>query len=76
MVTDGTAAALAAVSGEVHGKTGTAEYGRGNPPPTHAWFIGYRGDLALAVLVEGGRSGGEVAVPIAGRFLRALDEGP
>ena len=76
VVTDGTAAALAAVSGEVHGKTGTAEYGRGNPPPTHAWFIGYRGDLALAVLVEGGRSGGEVAVPIAGRFLRALDEGP
>lgn len=76
VVTDGTAAALADVSGDVHGKTGTAEYGRGDPPPTHAWFIGYRGDLALAVLVEGGRSGGEVAVPIAGRFLRALDEGP
>jgi cell division protein FtsI/penicillin-binding protein 2 len=61
------------VPGEVHGKTGTAEDGQGDPPPTHAWFIGYRGDLALAVLVEGGKSGGEVAAPIAGRFLRGLE---
>src|SRR5205807_7859388 len=36
------------------GKTGTAEFGPGNPPATHAWFIGFRGDLAFAVLVEGG----------------------
>ncbi len=71
-MTEGTAEALADVPGEVHGKTGTAEYGRGDPPPTHAWFIGYRGDLAVAVLVEGGRSGGQVAAPTAGRFLRAL----
>ena len=76
VVTEGTAESLAAVSGEVHGKTGTAEYGEGDPPPTHAWFIGYRGDLAFAVLVEGGRAGGEVAAPIAGRFLKALAEGP
>ena len=75
VVTEGTAEALADVPGEVHGKTGTAEYGQGDPPPTHAWFIGYRGDLALAVLVEGGRSGGEVAAPIAERFLRALSGG-
>lgn len=71
--TEGTAGALAGVPARTHGKTGTAEYGRGNPPPTHAWFIGYRGDLALAVLVENGRAGGEVAAPIAGRFLRSLN---
>ncbi len=76
VVTEGTAEALADVPGEVHGKTGTAEYGQGDPPPTHAWFVGYRGDLALAVLVEGGRSGGEVAAPIARRFLGALEGGP
>ena len=76
VVAEGTAEVLADLPGEVHGKTGTAEYGQGDPPPTHAWFIGYRGDLALAVLVEGGRSGGEVAAPIAERFLRALSGGP
>ena len=54
------------------GKSGTAEYGGGDPPPTHAWFIAARDDLAVAVLVEDGRSGGTVAAPIAARFLSAL----
>jgi cell division protein FtsI/penicillin-binding protein 2 len=73
VVTSGTGTALAAVPGEVAGKTGTAEYGGGDPPPTHAWFIAFRGDLAIAVLVEKGRSGGSVAAPIAARFYQALD---
>jgi cell division protein FtsI/penicillin-binding protein 2 len=72
VVTSGTGTALAVVPGEVAGKTGTAEFGGGNPPPTHAWFIAYRGDLAVAVLVERGRSGGSVAAPIAQRFFLAL----
>ena len=42
----------------VHGKTGTAEFGTKNPPETHAWFVGYQGDVAFAVLVEEGKSGG------------------
>jgi cell division protein FtsI/penicillin-binding protein 2 len=72
VVTSGTGTALAAVPGEVAGKSGTAEYGGGDPPPTHAWFIALRGDLAVAVLVENGRSGGSVAAPIAARFFQAL----
>jgi cell division protein FtsI/penicillin-binding protein 2 len=56
----------------VAGKTGTAEFGPGNPPATHAWFIGFRGDLAFAVLVEGGGVGGRVAAPVAARFLSAV----
>ncbi|MCL4292798.1 MAG: penicillin-binding protein [Acidimicrobiia bacterium] len=70
---DGTGRA-AAVPGPVPvaGKTGTAEFGTGRPPPTHAWFIGYRGDVAFAVVVEGGGVGGEVAAPLAARFLTAL----
>jgi cell division protein FtsI/penicillin-binding protein 2 len=72
-VISGTGTALAAIPGEVAGKTGTAEYGSGNPPPTHAWFIAFRGDLAIAVLVEKGRSGGSVGAPIAARFYQALD---
>ena len=72
VITSGTGTALASVPGDVHGKSGTAEYGSGDPPPTHAWFIAYRDDVAIAVLVENGRSGGTVAAPIAERFFSAL----
>jgi cell division protein FtsI/penicillin-binding protein 2 len=72
VVTSGTGTALAVVPGEVAGKTGTAEFGGGNPPPTHAWFIAFRGDLAVAVLVEKGSSGGAAAAPVAQRFFLAL----
>jgi cell division protein FtsI/penicillin-binding protein 2 len=66
----------AAITGvEVAGKTGTAEFGQGDPPPTHAWFIGIRGDNAVAVLVEGGGVGGRVAAPIAGAILAGLPGG-
>jgi cell division protein FtsI/penicillin-binding protein 2 len=72
VVTSGTGTALAGVPGEPAGKSGTAEYGSGDPPPTHAWFIAYREDVAVAVLVEGGRAGGEVAAPIAAKFFTTL----
>lgn len=75
VVTSGTGTALAGLSGEPRGKSGTAEYGSGDPPPTHAWFIAYRGDVAVAVLVEDGSAGGEVAAPIAERFFSAIDAG-
>ncbi len=69
----GTAAALADVPGApVHAKTGTAEYGGETPPRTHAWTIGFQGDVAFALVVEDGRSGGAVAVPVAEAFLRGL----
>ena len=71
----GTGTALAGLPCAPAGKSGTAEYGGGDPPPTHAWFIAYRGDVAVAVLVEGGRAGGEVAAPIAARFLARLPTG-
>lgn len=75
VVTSGSGTALAGVPGPpVHGKTGTAEYGTDTPPRTHAWFIGYQGDLAFAVLVaetEDG-SGGAVAAPVAAEFLSRL----
>ena len=73
VVTEGSGTALAGVAGEVRGKSGTAEFGGGDPPPTHAWFIAFRGDVAVAVLVEHGRSGGSVAAPLAARFFSALD---
>lgn len=72
VVTSGTGTALASVLGEPIGKSGTAEFGTADPPKTHAWFIAAREDVAVAVLVEGGSSGSEVAAPIAAEFLRAI----
>jgi cell division protein FtsI/penicillin-binding protein 2 len=71
VVTEGTAAP-AGLPGKAGGKTGTAEFGTGDPLPTHAWFIGFRGDLAFSVVVEDGGVGGRVAAPVAARFLRGL----
>jgi cell division protein FtsI/penicillin-binding protein 2 len=67
VVTTGTGRVLAG-SGEVYGKTGTAQFGDGTH--SHGWFIGYRGDLAFAVLiVDAGTS--TPAVQAAARFLDA-----
>lgn len=56
-------------SGEVFGKTGSAEFtddGR-----AHGWFMGYRGDVAFAVLVVEGFTS-TPAVEAAARFLGAV----
>ena len=73
VVTSGTGTALAGSLGEPIGKSGTAEYGSGDPPPTHAWFIAARENVAVAVIVEDGTSGGEVAAPIVADFFSRLD---
>jgi cell division protein FtsI/penicillin-binding protein 2 len=73
VVTEGTGVGLKSVPGEpVAGKTGTAEYGNEVPPRTHAWFTGYQGDLAFAVVVEDGGFGAETAVPLVKKFLTRL----
>jgi cell division protein FtsI/penicillin-binding protein 2 len=72
VVREGSGTAAAVPGADIAGKTGTAEFGGGDPPPTHAWFVGIRGDLAVAVLVEDGGVGGEVAAPLAGQVLAEL----
>jgi cell division protein FtsI/penicillin-binding protein 2 len=71
----GTARALAGFRA-VYGKTGTAEFGNATPPQAHGWFMGYQlggpqGDLAFAVLVEGGNTS-TTAVDVTHAFLSAL----
>lgn len=68
VVTSGTARGMRA-GGEVHGKTGEAEIHSGS----HAWFAGYRGDVAFATLIPFG-GGSESAVMLTDHFLVKLDE--
>jgi cell division protein FtsI/penicillin-binding protein 2 len=53
----------------LRGKTGTAQYGDGTH--AHGWFVGYRGDLAFAVLLTGAEKSSK-AVAAAARFLSGL----
>jgi hypothetical protein len=70
VVTSGTARAIAGLPGDIRGKTGTAEFNEDNKS-AHGWFVGYRGDLAFAMLlVDGGSS--LPAVQATGRFLQAV----
>ncbi|GAA1932200.1 penicillin-binding transpeptidase domain-containing protein [Streptomyces sodiiphilus] len=76
-VTKGTASGLRGVPGQAHAKTGTAEFATGEDGElsTNAWLIGFlgEGDLAFAVLLEDGGSGGSHAGPVAAALLRGLD---
>ena len=66
VVTNGTAKDIAD-AGDVRGKTGEAEFNGGS----HAWFAGYRGDLAFAALIVGGGSS-EYAVRMTKAMLNGL----
>ncbi len=66
VVTNGTAKDLNG-SGDVRGKTGEAEFNGGS----HAWFAGYRGDLAFAALIVGGGSS-ESAVRMCKDMLNGM----
>ncbi|MDG3013956.1 penicillin-binding transpeptidase domain-containing protein [Speluncibacter jeojiensis] len=69
VVTSGTGAAIAG-EGEVYGKTGEAEIDGGS----HAWFAGYRGDLAFATLIVAGGSS-DNAVGVTKAMFDALPDG-
>jgi len=71
VVTRGSGGFLAGLPGApVLAKTGTAEFGTGTPPQTHAWMIAVKGDLAVAVFVDVGASGSRTAGPVLEQFLR------
>lgn len=68
VVTNGTAKDLNGL-GDVRGKTGEAEFNGGS----HAWFTGYRGDMAFAALIVGGGSS-EYAVRMCRDMLNGLPQ--
>ena len=55
------------------GKTGSAEYDEYGS--SHSWFVGYSNvddpDIVVAIIVEGGGTGSEAAVPIASQLFNA-----
>jgi peptidoglycan glycosyltransferase len=65
-------AGSAAIPGvQTAGKTGTAQLGGSGEP--HAWFIGFAPAaaprIAVAVIIEQGGHGGEVAAPLGGQLM-------
>lgn len=72
VVASGTAAGQGLPAG-TYAKTGTAQFGTGKKLKIDAWLIGFRGDIAFAVLVsDSAGNGGPTGGPIAARFLRAI----
>src|SRR5450755_574078 len=68
VVATGTAAHQGLPAG-THAKTGTAQYGTGNPLPTDSWLIGFNGNIAFAMVVVHGGEGGPTDGPVVAKFL-------
>ncbi len=78
VVASGTAAGKGLPAG-TYAKTGTAQYGHGNPLPTDAWLIGFnnsvvRSDVAFAMVTVDGGEGGPTDGPIVAKFLDLLHQ--
>ncbi|MPZ84244.1 MAG: penicillin-binding protein [Actinophytocola sp.] len=54
---------------DIRGKTGTAQFGDGKR--AHGWYVGFRGDLAFAVLITDANTSAK-AVAATARFMSAL----
>ncbi|MFC9466926.1 penicillin-binding transpeptidase domain-containing protein [Streptomyces coelicoflavus] len=73
-VTDGTARVLADLPGEIGAKTGTAEVS--DDQDNNGWLVAHRGNVAVAVVVEEGVTGGGSAGPVVHSLLSAVPEDP
>ncbi len=71
----GTAKSASVPGIDIAGKTGTAQTPGGND---HAWFVCFapykNPKIAIAVIVEHGGGGGEIAAPIAGKILSDIKD--
>lgn len=60
----------------VAGKTGTAQFWRGKIKDNHTWFICFapydKPKYVVCIFVQGGKSGGGVAAPIAAKILEQI----
>jgi membrane peptidoglycan carboxypeptidase len=70
-VTSGSAHGADVPGPPVYGQTALVEAGSGRSTQWQSWFVGYRGDVAFAVL-ESGPSAQLSASLLAGQFLNGL----
>ncbi len=58
----------------VAGKTGTAQFKRKGQPDNHTWFVSFapydKPTLAICIFIEGAKSGGGTAAPIASKIIK------
>ena len=79
VVATGTAAGTGLPAG-TYAKTGTAQYGHGNPLPTDAWLVGFNNevlagtDVAFAMVTVNGGEGGPTDGPVVAKFLDLLHQ--
>ncbi|MFF4409990.1 penicillin-binding transpeptidase domain-containing protein [Streptomyces sp. NPDC001404] len=73
-VTDGTAKVLDGLPGGVGAKTGTAEVTE--DAPNNGWIVAQRGNVAIACVVEQGKTGGASAGPIVRSLLSDVPGDP
>jgi cell division protein FtsI/penicillin-binding protein 2 len=71
VVATGTASGKGLPAG-TYAKTGTAQYGSGNPLPQDAWLVGFNGSIAFAMVTVDGGEGGPTDGPIVARFLNLV----
>ncbi|BFO13764.1 hypothetical protein SHKM778_01520 [Streptomyces sp. KM77-8] len=71
-VTEGTARVLAGLPGDIGAKTGTAEVS--DEQDNNGWLVAYRGNVAVACVVEEGVTGGGSAGPVIASLLSAVPE--
>jgi cell division protein FtsI/penicillin-binding protein 2 len=62
-----------------YAKTGTAQYGSGNPLPEDAWLVGFNNevtstDIAFAMVTVDGGEGGPTDGPVVAKFLDLLHQ--
>jgi cell division protein FtsI/penicillin-binding protein 2 len=79
VVATGTASGTGLPPG-TYAKTGTAQYGTGNPLPQDAWLVGFNNDvlagtdIAFAMVTVDGGEGGPTDGPVVARFLDLLHQ--
>ncbi|MGH3304948.1 MAG: penicillin-binding transpeptidase domain-containing protein [Streptosporangiaceae bacterium] len=76
VVATGTASGTGLPPG-TYAKTGTAQYGSGNPLPEDAWLVGFNNevtstDIAFAMVTVDGGEGGPTDGPVVAKFLDLL----
>jgi cell division protein FtsI/penicillin-binding protein 2 len=74
VVATGTASGKGLPAG-TYAKTGTAQFGSGNPLPQDAWLVGFNGDIAFAMVVIDGGEGGPTDGPLVAKFLDLVQAG-